>query len=434
MNDLLLLSLFAGIAVLLVLILLFRIHAFISLLIASITTGLIAGLEPAGVLESIKNGMAGTLGYVATVVGLGAVFGGILEHTGGALSLSRSLLKTSGERKAPWALVIAGFIIAIPVFFDIAFIILVPLLYSLRKTTGKSVLLFGIPLLAGLAVTHGFIPPTPGPVAVADLIDANLGFVMIAGLLAGIPAAIIAGPLWGRFIAGKINPVPPDYSEEQADTSKLPSATGIFMIIALPLTLIIMDSFLEQKWINFLGHPFTALITANLTAWYFLGIRRGYKAEELLKISGSSLTPAGVIILVTGAGGVFKQVLQDTGSGEVLSQHILTWGATPVVFSFAAALLFRVVQGSATVAMITSATLTAPLLLDVSISELQKAFIVIAIASGATAFSHVNDSGFWLVSRYLGMDMKETFRSWTLMTVIIGLTGFAVALAGSMVF
>ncbi|MEQ9149507.1 MAG: gluconate:H+ symporter [Cytophagales bacterium] len=442
----LLLAVFSGIAAILVLILFFRIHAFLALLIASILVGVIAGVEPLSIIKTMQNGMGGTLGFVAMVVGLGAIFGAILEQSGGAEALAKFLLSKFGEQRASWAMMITGFVVAIPVFFDVAFIILIPMVYALQRKTKKSLLLYALPLLTGLAITHAFIPPTPGPVAVADILGANLGWVIMMGFLAGIPAAIVGGPIFAKYIAKKIPlDAPKEVSNENIE-STFPPVGMIITIILVPILLIVANTLLNssllgegtipagvKSWIEMIGHPFSALIIANLLAWYFLGIKRGLTKETLLKISGKSMEPAGIIILLTGAGGVFKQMLVDTGAGEMLANYVAASGLPVIFFAFIAAALVRVLQGSSTVAMITAAGLISPLLAS-GTAELDKALIVIAIACGASTLSHVNDSGFWLVSNYLGMTEKQTFRSWTMMTLIISLVGFAAVLLLSVIF
>ncbi|MEQ8242913.1 gluconate:H+ symporter [Fulvivirga sp.] len=442
----LLLAVFSGIAAILVLILFFRIHAFLALLIASILVGVIAGVEPLSIIKTMQNGMGGTLGFVAMVVGLGAIFGAILEQSGGAEALAKFLLSKFGEQRASWAMMITGFVVAIPVFFDVAFIILIPMVYALQRKTKKSLLLYALPLLTGLAITHAFIPPTPGPVAVADILGANLGWVIMMGFLAGIPAAIVGGPIFAKYIAKKIPlDAPKEVSNENIETT-FPPVGMIITIILVPILLIVANTLLNssllgegtipagvKSWIEMIGHPFSALIIANLLAWYFLGIKRGLTKETLLKISGKSMEPAGIIILLTGAGGVFKQMLVDTGAGEMLANYVAASGLPVIFFAFIAAALVRVLQGSSTVAMITAAGLISPLLAS-GTAELDKALIVIAIACGASTLSHVNDSGFWLVSNYLGMTEKQTFRSWTMMTLIISLVGFAAVLLLSVIF
>jgi len=439
-----LLAAFAGgVVLLLVLILVFRIPAFIALLLSSISVGLLAGMEGETIIKTIQSGMGGTLGFVATVVGLGAMFGAILEHSGGAKAIARYMVQKSGEKKAPYAMVITGFLVAIPVFFDVAFIILVPVLYALQRSTQRSLLLYAIPLLAGLAITHAFIPPTPGPIAVAEIIGAELGWVILAGFLVGIPTAIISGPVFGKYIAEKIFIAAPPLEEDAVEPAMLPPVSLIISMIGIPILLILLNTLLNspltENWsfaflsqlqasAKFLGHPFSALLIANLMAWYFLGIRRGVGKDELFKITSKSMAPAGTIILLTGAGGVFKQMLIDTGAGAMLAESLSAIGIPILFFGFLAAALIRIIQGSATVAMITAAGMLAPLLAAHSHSGFETALFVIAIASGASILSHVNDSGFWLVSQYLGLSEKETFRSWSMMTTILALTGFVFSL------
>ncbi len=429
----LLLAVLAGIAVLLFLILKLRIHAFIALLIGSITVGLIAGLDAKGIITTIQEGMGSTLGFVATVVGLGAMFGAILETSGGAKTIADFMVSKFGLKKAPSAMVISGFLIAIPVFFDVAFIILVPMIYALQRKTGKSLLLYAIPLLAGLAITHAFIPPTPGPIAVADIIGADMGWVILVGFLTGIPTALIAGLLFGRYISKKIFVEAPEQVENTIP-DVLPPVGQTLLIIAFPIILILLNTIASTgalgitnttvlNAIALIGHPFSALIIANILAWYFFGIKKGFTKQQLFDISTKSLAPAGTIILLTGAGGVFKQVLTNTGAGELLATSLSNAGFPVLAFAFVSAAIVRIIQGSSTVAMITAAGLVSPVLTSASLSPIELACMVIAIASGASIFSHVNDSGFWLVGQYLGITEKQTFKSWTVMTTILAFVG-----------
>ena len=427
----------AGIFLLLFLVMRTKLHAFVSLLLVSLLVGIAAGMPLGDVIASIQNGMGGTLGFVAVVVGLGAMFGKMLEVSGGAERLAQTLVNKFGQDKAQWALAITGFIVAVPVFFDVGFIILVPIVYGLAKKTGRSLLYYGIPLLAGLAVTHSFIPPTPGPIAVANLIGAELGWVILFGVIAGIPATILAGPIFAKYIAKKIHVNIPDYMEfKEIDTSKeLPSFKMIVSLISIPLVLILANTLsavlLEEgngirTFFTFMGHPFVALTLATLLTFIFLGTRRGYTRDEVQEIATKALEPAGIIILVTGAGGVFKQVLIDSGVGDVLGEMMAGSALPAIVLAFLIAAVVRVAQGSATVSMVTAAGLITPLLELQNITGAALGLIVISIASGATVLSHVNDSGFWLVNRYFGLDVKDTLKSWTVMETIIGLTGFAV--------
>jgi Gnt-I system low-affinity gluconate transporter len=363
--------------------------------------------------------MGGTLGFVAIVVGLGAILGQILESSGGVERISDTLMKTFGEQKIQWSLGLTGFLVAIPVFFDVAFIILVPALYGLANRSGLSLLYYAIPLLAGLAITHSFVPPTPGPIAVAELIHADLGWVILFGAIAGVPAMIIAGPLFGRFIAQRIHvPVPPAHQHVQgeADENQL-DFSWVISIVLLPLLLIMLATlspFVFSKGSNayivlsFLGHPFVALTLATVFAMLVANKKCRLGKQSLLDIANKGLEPAGVVILITGAGGAFKQLLVDSGVGKMLAELLIGAQFPIVILGFLIAAVTRIAQGSATVAMITAAGLMAPILELQPMSPASLGVMVIAISSGATILSHVNDSGFWLVSR-IGKLSRDEF-------------------------
>lgn len=439
----------SAVGLLLFMVLKLKISAFIALLITAIYVGIISGMPLKGVTQAIQDGMAGTLGFVATVVGLGAIFGQMLESSGGAESLAHYLIKKFGTDKASWAMVITGFIIAIPVFLDVGFIILVPIIYALSRDTKRSLLYYGIPLLAGLAVTHSFIPPTPGPVAVAEIINVQLGWVILFGVILGFPTAIIAGPIWGKYISKKIHIMPPAEfdkpSEKTYDENNLPSFRMIALIIAIPLFLILVNTFtglaVSKNWVSqsiftdvleFIGHPFSALIIATLIASYFLCIKRGMDKQKVLELSTKALGPAGIIILITGAGGVLKQILVDSGIGKVMAEGMANSALPPILLAWLLAAVVRVTQGSATVAMITAAGIIAPVLSEFGLNDPQRALVVLSIASGATLLSHVNDSGFWLVGKYFGMNEKQTLQSWTVMESIIAICGLVFTMLASL--
>lgn len=438
MNFYLLGSVAAGIALLLLLIVRAKIPAFIALLTASIAVGLLAGMPSDAILKSMEKGMGGTLGYVATIVGLGAIFGGILEKTNGAQAIAQFLLRLFGTERAPTAMAIAGFVIAIPVFFDVAFIILYPVLAALQRKTGHSMLAFALPLLAGLAVAHAFIPPTPGPIAVANILGADLGSVILVGIVAGLPTTIAAGIFFGKYAASKVFVAAQTPPEASANPTELPSVSLILGIVFLPIALILLNTSVTsgaffntseglKKAATLIGHPFSALLIANVLAWYLLGRGRGFSTAELTDISTRSLQPAGIIILLTGAGGVFKQILMDTGAGEMMAKSAAGAGVPILIFAFGAAAVVRILQGSATVAMATAASILAPVVAEAGLSPMRLATLVIAVASGASVMSHVNDSGFWLVKEYLGLTEGQTFRTWTMMTNVLAMTGLAMA-------
>ncbi|MDX1636489.1 MAG: gluconate:H+ symporter [Balneolaceae bacterium] len=440
----LLLITLCSILLLLVMVTRLKIHAFISLLLASAFVGLGAGMGFEEVLISIEEGMGSILGFIAVIVGLGSILGKLLEVSGGAETLARTIVSTFGTERTSWGLTLTGFIISIPVFLDVGFIILVPIVYALARKSKKSTLFYAIPLLAGMGVTHAFIPPTPGPIAVAEILDVSLGWVIMLGVVTGVPAAILAGPVFGQYIGNKIHVDPPEFSETEKEHSAQTDRSDflvIIMVITLPLILIVMSTILDLlvedqiilagftvNMLQFIGHPFSALTIAALMAAYFLGFNKGFTGKEVLKFTDNALAPAGLIILVTGAGGVFKQILIDSGVGEALAQTLLAYDIIPIVLAYIVAVVVRVTQGSATVAMVTSAGMVSPVMSEFTLSSPEKALVVIAIAAGSSILSHVNDSGFWLVNKYLGLTEKQTLKSWTVMMTIVSVTGFVMAL------
>lgn len=438
----------ASIAALLGLILRARMPAFLALLLVSAGFGIIYGMEPAAIIRSIQSGMGGTLGFVAVVVGLGAMLGALLEVSGGVRALSSGMLGAFGERRAPLALGFVGFVVAIPVFLDVALIILAPVIYGLTRRTGRPIVAFAIPLLAGLAVSHAFIPPTPGPIAVAEILGADLGMVIAFGAIVGLPAMLVAGPLFARWLERQpaFQVGAPDGPEAEEATGEGPGFLTAFGIVLVPLVLILAGTLVDvlrkagvvtlpgavSDFIVFAGHPFIALLIACLLAWSVFGQMRGVPAKALTGAMVKALEPAGVVVLITGAGGAFKQILVDSQAGAALAATLTATGMSPLLFGFAVAAIIRVAQGSATVAMLTAAGIAAPVAEVAGLSGAATALMVMAIASGATVLSHVNDSGFWLVSRYLGLSEAQTLRSWTVTSTLVGLTGLAVTLALSL--
>ncbi|EXJ23967.1 Low-affinity gluconate/H+ symporter GntU [Alkalibacterium sp. AK22] len=438
-NTMLILVAAAGIALLLFLVIRAKLHAFVTIMLVSLLVGVGTGMPLDTVIDSVQRGMGGTLGFVAIVVGLGAMFGKMLEVSGGVERLASSLLDKFGEDKAQWAFGIAGFLVAIPVFFDVGFIILVPIVYGLQKKTGRSLLYYGIPLLAGLAVTHAYIPPTPGPIAVADLVGADLGWVILFGAIAGLPSMILAGPVFGRYISKKVHIEIPEYMnfEDKEWEKELPSFGLVASIILVPLALILANTLssvifeagsLIRQVTMFIGNPIVALLIATLITFTVLGTKRGYSRKDVQDIATKALEPVGIIILVTGAGGVFKEILVDSGVADILGQQMAASPLPPILLAFMIAAVVRIAQGSATVAMVTAAGLIAPALPAMGVEGPGLALIVIAIAGGSTGFSHVNDSGFWLVSRFFGLSEKDTLKTWTIMGSIIGFVGLGMAL------
>jgi len=435
-------SAIAGIALLLYLIVKIKLHAFVALLIGSIVIGVGAGMPYEGVLDSLSKGIGNTLASIAVVVGLGAMFGRMLEVSGGAKVLADSLIHRFGEKNAQWSLMGVGFIIAIPVFFDVAFIILISLIYGLTNSTKKPIVSYALPLLAGLAVTHAFIPPTPGPIAVAGILGADLGWVMVFGIIIGLPSAIIAGPIYAKYISRRVPGAVPSYMDISHEDNKnhkreLPKILHIIILIAIPLGLIIANTIsgivIEndnsvKRILSFIGNPMVALLITTILCFWILGVKSGYNAQEIQDIATKALEPAGIIILVTCAGGVLKQILIDSGIGNMFAKYLITSNLPPLLLAFITAVIIRITQGSATVAMLTASGLIASILGDLNYSDQMLALLVISIAAGATCFSHVNDSGFWLVNRYLGLSVPDTLKTWSVTTGLIGMVSILLIL------
>ncbi|WND02709.1 gluconate:H+ symporter [Temperatibacter marinus] len=436
------LSTVLAVIILLVMIIRFRISPFPALLTASLLAGLLAGLGVDKTLSAVQNGMGGTLGFIAVVVGLGSMLGVLIHKSGGIEQLSNFVTSKTPKTMLDWVLAFLGLLIAIPVFFDVALIIVAPILFALAQKIQKPVMYLALPLLAGLATAHAFIPPTPGPIAVANLLGAEIGLVIFYGFISGLVAVTVAGPLWVRF-AEKIKWLPPIEENRQLETSVSKDEPGSYnlvgkclFIIALPMGLILGASLIKMMKLSgvgfdvilFLGHPFAALLLSCALAYQLFRPTTLEGKNDFKKAIERALEPAGVIILVTGAGGAFKQILIDTGAGTIIADSIISIGFAPIVAAYIIAAVVRIAQGSATVAMITAAGFMAPLLSSFTLSPQETAMLVIAIAAGATGFSHVNDSGFWLVSRYFNLTPVQTAKTWTVSSSLVSLAGFGTLL------
>ena len=414
-------------------------HAFAALMLVAIFSALAAGMAPTLAFETVQKGMGGTLGFIAPVIGLGALFGAILEASGAVQALARKVSFLASVGRQRWAMGGLGLAAATPVFFDVALIILMPFVAALSSRTGRVAMVFGLPLCAGLAVGHAFVPPTPGPIAIAQLIGADLGWVILFGGLTGLISMAVAGPILSWWLErrgampGEIET--PRVAADLADEPRV-SFTLASSLIALPLVLILLGTLggltlpsgVLKDAVQVTGHPFSALLIASGATLLVLAPRDEAGKTSMREAMTRAFEPTGIVILVTGAGGAFKQVLVDTGAGAELANGVLALGLTPILAGFALALLVRLAQGSATVAMITAAGLTAPIVAGADLSAPQLGLVTIAIAAGASGFSHVNDSGFWLVSRLFKLSEAETLRTWTVSTGLIAITGLVSAL------
>ncbi|VDS08158.1 Inner membrane permease YgbN [Paracoccus haematequi] len=438
----------AALAIVLLLFLIMRLkmHAFIALVLVSLVTALVAGIPLNDVMPTLLQGFGSTLASVALLVGFGAMIGRLLEVTGGAQVLADRLIAQFGERRAPFALGIASLLFGFPIFFDAGLVVMLPIIFSVALRFGGSVLLYALPAAGAFAVMHAFVPPHPGPVAAGDLLGADIGLLLIVGVIVAIPTWYLGAYLFGQW-AGKrfVVPVPEllgaDLTRDNA--GPVPRFGQVMLVLLLPLGLIFLNTGLntlatigvvdaEAAWIiglRLLGQTPVALLITLLVAMAILG--KGKPASEVERIVDRALGPICAIILVTGAGGMFGGVLRASGVGQALAGSLESVGMPLIVAAFVISTALRVAQGSATVALTTTAGLIAPTVAATTgLSELDRCFLVIAIAGGATVLSHFNDSGFWLVGRFLNMDERTTLKTWTVMETLLGSIGFGFALLG----
>nr|WP_086859281.1 gluconate:H+ symporter [Streptomyces milbemycinicus] len=449
-----------GIALLLFLIIKARLQPFVALLGVSIAVGLAAGLsvtelfgtvQKSDAVSLIESGMGGILGHIAIIIGLGTMLGAILEVSGGAEALSARLLGLFGEKRAPLAMGLTGLIFGIPVFFDVGIFVLAPIVYAAAKRSGKSIVLYAMPMLAGLSMTHAFLPPHPGPVAAAGLLHVDLGWVILMGILVGVPS-VLAAWAYAAWIGNRLFvPVPQDMLEaaeeareavaaEQRAAGATPAerpvpVSTVLAIIGTPLVLILCATFSSialdpstgRSVIEFFGHPFVALTIALLLAYYLLGIRRGWSRKSLETVSTASLKPIGNILLVVGAGGVFGAVLKGSGVAQALADAFDSAGLPVILLAWLISVVLRVAQGSATVAIVTTAGIVSPMLTEGHYSQAHLALVIMAISAGSIFASHVNDGGFWMVAKYFGISERDTLKSWTVLESVLSVAGFVVA-------
>ncbi len=426
-----------GIVVLLLLIIKFKLHPVISMMIAAIIIGVGAGMPLTMISDTVEKGVGKTLQGIALLVGLGSMFGGILEVSGGAQRIAQTLIDKLGQKKAGVALGITGLVIGTTVFFEAGVVVLIPLAFSVAKQTKKSTLYYAIPLLAGLASGYAFVPPSAGSVLVADSLGVNLGVMIMVGIPTALICMVVAGVIWGSFIGDKVfTKLPVNVEEIKDEPKELPPFGLVLGVILIPLVLILISTISKylpipanvQNVLAFIGKPFLALTIATLAAMYFLGIKRGYTGEQLKKILDHSLRPVGMILLVIASGGVIRWMLQDSGLGEIIGPALEKSGMPLILVAFLIALLVRASVGSSMVAMTMASGIMATMPAVMATSVLYRAAMCCAICGGATALSHVNDAGFWLVGTFLEIDEKTTLKSWTVMETLIGVTALIVSL------
>ncbi|EAS65428.1 gluconate permease, putative [Photobacterium angustum S14] len=432
-----------SILLLLILIMKFKLHAFLALTLVSFITAVVTGVNADQVVPTMMSGFGGTLASVALLVGLGTMIGRILEVTGGAKVLADTLIGRFGPEKAPFALGVASLLFGFPIFFDAGLMVMMPILFSVAKQFGGSTIKYALPVAGAFAVMHAFLPPHPGPVAASELLGANIGLLTIVGLLIALPTWYLGAYLYGLWAGERFNlPLPQAFlaTQEVIDENNLPKFSTVLVILLMPLVLIFMDTGLhtltvmgvvngDATWVNALRMLGKTPIALMITLLFCLALfSKNYGMAKLEKLCGDSLAPICAVILVTGAGGMFGGVLRASGIGDALANLMSDTGMPVIVAAFFVSTALRVAQGSATVALTTTAALIAPMVAATTgLSALDLCFIVIAIASGATVLSHFNDSGFWLVGKLLDMDEKTTLKTWTVMETLLGTIAFTIA-------
>jgi Gnt-I system high-affinity gluconate transporter len=409
-----------------------KLSPFLSLLIVAIVCGLLLGMQPDALLASIEKGVGSTLGGLALILCLGAILGKILEVSGAAEQISSTLINSFGEKNIQWAVLLTGFLIGIPLYYNAGFVILVPLVFSIAKRTGLPLLYIAIPMAAALSTTHCFLPPHPGPVVLVNAFHADMGKTLVYGIIIAIPAVIIAGPLLGRLLKRvKVNTTDLFGGTQAVPEAKLPSAFASFSIALLPVVLItisvITNLVLEKenvlrKITGFTGDSTIALLLAVFISIYFFGMKAGKAMPEIMTWVTSAISGIAMILLTITAGGVFKQVLIDSGTGSYISSFSGKLQMPPLLFAWIITALLRVTLGSATVAGLTAAGIVAPLVAAGSISP---ELMVLAVGAGSVFGSHINDSGFWMYKEFFKLSLKQTFLSWTVMETMISIIGLA---------
>lgn len=469
----------AGIALLLILVLRYKLQPFVALMLVSILVALAAGVEPSKLVTTIEGGMGKTLGHIAIIIALGAMIGRIIELSGGAESLAQTLIRRFGNRRTPLALTVAGFLVGIPVFFEVGVIILMPLAYGVARASCKPLLALALPMCAAMLTVHAFLPPHPGAVAAAGQLGADLGRILLFGL--PITAVLcLVGYLVSARMTRRHYPMTDDvrldvYGPQVTDAhleqwaagrdmapglptlgaaavkvdetpsgiaATLPAAPApgfglIAALILLPIVLILMGTLanslvpagsLLHDVLTVLGAPFVALLLDTLLCAYVLGARRGWSASQISEVIGSALPSVAMVILIAGAGGVFGKVLVDTGIGAIVSEMLRSTGLPVLALGFILTLLLRAVQGSTTVALVTTAGILGPLIATLDLSANQMALLCLAMGGGGLAMSHINDAGYWIFTKLAGLNVGDGLRTWTVLTTLLGSLGFILTL------
>lgn len=441
----------AGVLLILLLIIKFRLHAFVTLVLVSILTAIAAGIPTGSLYDVVMSGFRSTLGDVGILVGLGAMLGKLIEHSGGAQALADAMIKRFGEKRAPMALGITSLFLGFPMFFDAGLVVMLPIVFAVAARLGGPILLYAFPTAVAFSVMHVFVPPHPGPVAASTFFGTNLGLLIIVALIVALPTFYVTGYLWGKYVGKKFNfteVLGSVFGHDGKDVKNPPAPGTVVAILLLPMLLIFLNTGVDfatksglisgkEAWalaFTFVGKSGVALLISVLVALPILGTTRGVSGTALEKLLDSSLGPIASVVFITGAGGMYGGVLRASGIGDAVAGLMHNLGIPVILAVYLVALILRVAQGSATVALTTAAGLMAPAVLAADYSAMQIAAITIACAAGSVFASHVNDSGFWLVGRLLGMDVKTTLKTWTVQQALESVMGFVLAAAIFVVF
>jgi GntP family gluconate:H+ symporter len=421
-----------SILILLVLIAAMKVHPFIALIFVSFLIGLLARMPPLKIADSVQAGFGATLGFIGIVLGLGTLLGKLLDESGGAEQIARTLIGAFGRARVHWAMYVVAFIVGIPVFFQVGFVLLIPLVFTITNELDISALKVGLPVLAGLSVVHGILPPHPAALAAVGIFKADIGKTIVYALVVGLPASILAGPVFATVVGPRLEGFSSvrvlPLSEKRERPAALPGFFTTLFTILLPVILLMLSTYADVALdpshrsygaFKFVGNPIVALFIATLVGMYTLGIARGMTPAQILRHADNAFVLIASILLILGAGGAFSRVLVDSGVGAYIAGLAQRLPLNPLVFAWLVSTLIRVSTGSATVAMTTAAGIVAPLTVQTGVSP---ELMVLAVGGGALMLSHVNDAGFWLIKEYFQMSLRLTFLTWTLLETILGVS------------
>lgn len=440
----LLISALCSVILLIVLIARYKANPFIALMTVSIALAMVTGMPMQTIVHSFEAGVGGTLGHIAVVIGLGTMLGKMMAESGGADQIAHTLIRFFGEKRVHWAMVVIGFVVGLPVFFEVGFVLLIPIAFTVAKRTRTSMVLVGIPMVAGLSVVHGLVPPHPAALIAVAAYHADVGKTVFYALIVGIPTAILAGPLYAKLIAPHIhlapeNPMAAEFLDRDP-TSKLPSFALTMATVLLPVILMMIGSWantfaaqdtLANQVLHLIGGADIALLIGVLISFITLGKMRGFSRDTILKFTNECLAPTATITLLIGAGGGFGSILQDSGTAMAIVSVALRAHISLLLLAWLVAAAVRIATGSATVAMTTAAGIIAPLALQMH--GVQPELLAIATGAGSLVFSHVNDGAFWLVKEYFNMSVADTFKTWTVCETIISIFALLLTLGLSRV-